>query len=345
MHSNKPAADRLTRLWKRGSELLGVEYPIMCGAMTWVSEPTLVATVSDAGGFASLACGNMPPEVLEQDIEKTRSLTNKPFAVNLITIAPNYLKHLDVAVNAQLPVIVFAGALPRGPEIDKAKRSGAKVLAFASTSVLAQRLMRQGVDGLILEGMEAGGHIGPVAGPILWQQILFEYCDRIPIFIAGGIATGRMMAHLLLMGAVGVQIGTRFVMTTECAAHDKFKLAFKRAQAREAMATPQFDSRLPVIPVRALKNEGTMEFSKLQYDLLRRLESGELDRETAQMEVEKFWVGALREAAVDGDVERGSLMAGQAVGLVSEVMPVREVIEELVHDAEVELARIAEELR
>ena len=134
-------------------------------------------------------------------------------------------------------------------------------------------------------------------------------------------------------------------MTTECAAHEKFKLAFKRAQAREAVATPQFDSRLPVIPVRALKNEGTMEFSKLQYELLRRLEAGEIDRETAQMEVEKFWVGALREAAVDGDVERGSLMAGQAVGLVSEIKPVREVIEELVRDGEAELERIAGELR
>jgi enoyl-[acyl-carrier protein] reductase II len=345
MHSNKPASGRLHKLWKRGSELLGVKYPIMCGAMTWVSDPRLVATVSDAGGFASLACGNMPPDMFEEQIENTRALTDKPFAVNLITIAPNYLKHLDVAANAGLPVIVFAGALPRGPEIEKAKQSGAKVLAFASTNVLAQRLIRQGVDGLILEGMEAGGHIGPVAGPILWQQILFEYCDKIPIYIAGGIATGKMMAHLLLMGAVGVQIGTRFVMTTECAAHDNFKIAFKRAQAREARATPQFDSRLPVIPVRALKNKGTMEFNKLQFDLLQKLEAGEIDRETAQMEVEKFWVGALREAAIDGDVERGSLMAGQAVGLVSEIKPVREVIEELVRDAEAELERIAGELR
>jgi enoyl-[acyl-carrier protein] reductase II len=345
MQSQPPSADRLRRLWKRGSDLLCIDYPIMCGAMTWVSDPRLVAHVSEAGGFASLACGNMPPDVLEEQIEETRSLTDKPFAVNLITIAPNYLKHLDVAVRVKLPVIVFAGALPRGPEIEKAKQSGAKVLAFASTRVLAQRLIRQGVDGLILEGMEAGGHIGPVAGPILWQQILFEYCDKIPIFIAGGIATGRMMAHLLLMGAVGVQIGTRFVMTTECAAHDNFKAAFRRAQAREAMATPQFDSRLPVIPVRALKNEGTVEFSKLQYSLLQKLESGEIDRKTALLEVEKFWVGALREAAVDGEVEKGSLMAGQAVGLVEEIKSVREVIEELVSDAESELKRIAAELQ
>lgn len=345
MQSKKPAAGRLHKLWARGGELLGVEYPIMCGAMTWVSDPKLVATVSAAGAFASLACGNIPPEVLERDIEETRELTDRPFAVNLITIAPNYRQHLDVAARAKLPVIVFAGALPRGPEIEKAKESGAKVLAFASTNVLAQRLIRQGVDGLILEGMEAGGHIGPVAGPILWQQILFEYWDEIPIFIAGGIATGRMMAHLLLMGAVGVQIGTRFVMTTECAAHNNFKAAFKRAQAREAMATPQFDSRLPVIPVRALKNQGTVEFSKLQFNLLQKLEAGEINRDTAQLEVEKFWVGALREAAVCGDVERGSLMAGQAVGLVDEIKPVGEVIKELITDAEAELERIAGELR
>ena len=203
MQSNHAPADRLKKLCRRGSELLGVEYPIMCGAMTWVSDPKLVATVSAAGGFASLACGNAPPDVLERDIETTRGLTDKPFAVNLITIAPNYLNHLDVAVRVKLPVIVFAGALPRGPEIEKAKRSGAKVLAFASTNVLAKRLIRQGVDGLILEGMEAGGHIGPVAGPILWQQILFEYCDKIPIFIAGGIATGTDDGASVIDGSGG----------------------------------------------------------------------------------------------------------------------------------------------
>ncbi len=338
------ATKRLNKLWQRGQELLGVQYPIMCGAMTWISEPKLVSEVCNSGAFASLACGNMPPEMFEQQIEKTRELTDRPFAVNLITVAPNYKHHLDVAVQAKLPVIVFGGALPRDQEIEKAKSAGAKVLVFASTAALAKRMLRYGVDGLILEGMEAGGHIGPVAGPILWQQILFEYAEQVPIFIAGGISTGKMIAYLVLMGASGVQLGTRFVMTEECDVHDNFKAAFRKAQAREAMATPQFDSRLPVIPVRALKNKGTGEFSKLQLEILKRLDAEEINRETAQLEVEKFWIGGLHKAAIAGDVDYGSLMAGQTVGLAAEIKPVAAVIEELLRDAEQELARIAHTL-
>ena len=337
----QPTTTRLEKLWGRGRALLGVQYPIMCGAMTWVSEPILVAAVCNAGAFASLACGNTPPKDLEEQIARTRKLTDKPFAVNLITVAPNYQQHLDVAVAAGLPVVVFAGSVPRESEIEKAKNSGAKVLAFASTDALAKRMLRYGVDGLILEGTEAGGHVGPVSGPILWQEILFKCWEQVPIFIAGGVATGRMVAHLLLMGASGVQLGTRFVMTDECVAHDNFKEAFRRAQARDATASPQFDSRLPVIPVRALKNKGTAEFAKLQLEMLTRLDAGEIDRETAQLEVERFWIGALRKAVVDGDVENGSLMAGQTVGLADEIMPVGKVIEELVVEAEKELLRVA----
>lgn len=334
----------LDTLWARGKALLGVQYPIMCGAMTWVSEPTLVSAVCEAGAFASLACGNMPPDELRRQIAETRRRTQKPFAVNLITVAPNYLQHLEVVIQEKLPVVIFAGSVPRETEIEKAKTTGAKVLAFASTDALAKRMIRFGVDGLILEGSEAGGHIGPVAGPILWQQILFRFSDQVPIFIAGGVATGKMMAHLLLMGAAGVQLGTRFVMTDECVAHPNFKEEFRRAQARDAMASPQFDSRLPVIPVRALKNKGTAEFGRLQIELLKKLDAGEIDRETAQMEVEKFWIGALRRAVIEGDIETGSLMAGQTVGLADEIMPVRMVIHELVMDAERELDRLSQVL-
>ena len=334
----------LDKLWKRGQELLGVRFPIMCGAMTWVSEPNLVSKVCNAGAFASLACGNMAGVELERQIQSARNLTDKPFAVNLITVAPNYKMHLEVCVEANLPVIIFAGSLPRDQEIDRAKASGARVLVFASTDALAKRMINHGVDGLILEGMEAGGHIGPVAGPILWQQILFEYCETVPIFIAGGIARGKMMAHLLLMGAAGIQLGTRFIMTTECVVHDDFKAAFQKAQARDALATPQFDSRLPVIPVRALKNKGTIEFSKLQLEILNDLDEGTIDRETAQRRVEEFWIGGLYRAAIQGDVESGSLMAGQAVGLADEIKSVKDVIGELVNDAEKELQIIKEKL-
>lgn len=334
MRVTSPSSPLLDSLWQKGQELLNVRYPIMCGAMTWVSDPPLVAAVCNAGAFASLACGNMPPDLLREQIDHTRSLTEKPFAVNLITVAPNYQDHLSIAADTGLPVIVFAGSVPRKTEIERAKESGAKVLAFASTAALAKRMVQYGVDGLILEGSEAGGHIGPIAGPILWQQILFEYADQLPIFIAGGIATGKMMAHLLLMGAAGVQLGTRFVMTEECTAHEKFKSVFRHANARDAIATPQFDSRLPVIPVRALKNKGTDTFSHLQLEILQRFDAEIITREEAQFEVEKFWIGALRRAVVDGDVETGSLMAGQSVGLADNIVSVKELIHELVTDAE-----------
>jgi enoyl-[acyl-carrier protein] reductase II len=164
--------------------------------------------------------------------------------------------------------------------------------------------------------------------------------DSVPIFIAGGIATGRMLAHLLMMGAAGIQMGTRFVMSEECIAHPLFKEVFKRAKARDAVATPQFDSRLPVIPVRALKNEGIIEFGKLQLELLHKLDNCLIDREQAQYAAERFWIGALKNAVIDGDVTKGSLMAGQSVGLVDEVKPLKSIIDEMIDDAESELKRL-----
>ncbi len=149
-----------------------------------------------------------------------------------------------------------------------------------------------------------------------------------------------MMAHLLMMGAAGIQMGTRFVMAEECAAHPKFKEVFKRAKASDATATPQFDSRLPVIPVRALKNEGTIEFGKLQLELLHKLDHNIIDRQQAQYAAERFWVGALRNAVIDGDVAKGSLMAGQSVGLVNEIKPLQNIVDEMVADAESELQRL-----
>lgn len=330
--------DTLNRLFKKGSDFLGVPYPIICGAMTWVSEPGLIAALADAGGFGVLAGGNMPPEVLADQIDRTRALTQKPFGVNLITIAPNYPAHLDLTVKKQVPYIIFAGSFPRADEVKKARHSGAKVICFASTDSIAQRMIKYGADALILEGFESGGHIGHVSLMVLLQEVLFNFRDQLPIFAAGGIATGRMMAHLLLMGAAGVQMGTRFVLSTECRAHPEFKAAFQRAKARDAVATPQFDSALPVVAVRALHNEGTRAFGKLQLELLKKLQSGVISRKEAQYETERFWMGALKRAAVDGDVKHGSLMAGQSVGLVDQIKPIKEIFSELIADAEQELA-------
>ena len=334
----------LKPLLKRGSEFLGVEYPIICGAMTWVSEPKLVSAVANAGAFACLAGGNAPTDILRSQIEEVKQRTKNNFAVNLITIAPSYPAHLEMMKDVKAPFIVFAGSFPKEKEIEAAKATGAKVMCFASTESIAERMIRFGADAIILEGSEAGGHIGHVATTVLVQQVLYKFCDQIPIFVAGGIGTGKMMAHMLLMGAAGVQLGTRFVMTEESNVHPKFKEAFIRANARDAISTPQYDSKLPVVAVRALRNRGTAEFGALQLRLLKELEAGNIHRQEAQEEVEKFWIGALRRAAVDGDIEMGSLMAGQSVGLVDKVLSIGELLTELLTDAEKELAAVRRKL-
>jgi enoyl-[acyl-carrier protein] reductase II len=336
--------DLLTPMFKRGAEFLGSRYPIICGAMTWVSEPKLVSAVCNNGCFGCIAGGNAPTDILAAQIAETRKLTANNFGVNLITIAPSYKDHLAMLKDAKVPYIIFAGSFPREKEVIAAKETGAKVMCFASTISIADRMIRFGADAIILEGSEAGGHIGHVSSMILIQQLLFKYADTLPIFVAGGVATGKMMAHLLMMGAAGVQLGTRFVMTDECAVHPKFKDVFLKANARDVIATPQYDSKLPVVAVRALKNKGMQKFGALQLQLLRELEAGTIHRQQAQDEVERFWVGALRKAAVDGDVDNGSLMAGQAVGLMDKVMPIADMIDELLTDANNELLAVKQRL-
>jgi len=326
----------LEKIWSRGKEFLGVEYPIISGGMTWISNYELVKAVSEQGAFPVLAGGNMPPDLFEQEVDRCIAGLNKPFSVNLITIAPNYRVHYEILQSKKVPAVVFAGNFPKKNDVTGMKQSGKITLSFASAKSIADQMRRFGVDGLILEGSEAGGHVGHTSLTVLLQDVLMEMRD-FPIFVAGGIATGKMMAHLLMMGAWGCQLGTAFAMSEECTAHPKFKEAMVRARSREAVTTPQYDSKLPVVAVRALKNEGMERFGKLQLDLLKQLEAGEISRENAQFEVEKYWMGALRRAVVDGDVETGSLMAGQSVGLIHEVRPIRDILQTLVRDAEEEL--------
>ena len=324
--------------FRRGADFLGVTYPFICGAMTWVSDPTLVAAVANSGGFGCLAGGNAPVDVLESQIEKTRALTDRPFGINVITIAPVYREHLRLLKRVKPPFVIFAGSFPSRREIEEVKETGAKVLCFASTNSIANRMLRYGTDALILEGMEAGGHVGHVSLTVLLQQLLFEI-DEVPVFVAGGIASGKMCAHLLLMGAAGIQIGTRFAVSKESCAHPDFKERFIKAKAREAVSTPQFDSRLPVVAVRALRNRGLDRFGALQLDLLKKMDAGQIGRSLAQQEVERYWMGALRKAVVDGDIHSGSLMAGQSVGLVNKEESVQDIIADLVSETEKELTR------
>ena len=324
---------------QRGTDFLGCDVAIMCGAMSWVSERNLVSAISNAGGFGVIACGAMSPELLDAEIAATKKLTTKPFGVNLITMHPQIMELIDVCAKYDVSHVVIAGGLPPKGSIEAIKAFGAKVICFAPALTLAKKFARSGVDALVIEGSEAGGHIGPVSTSVLAQEILPELGDQLPIFVAGGIARGGAVASYLEMGAAGVQLGTRFVCAHESIAHPNFKAAFLRANARDAVASVQIDPRLPVIPVRALKNKGTEEFTKKQVEVAAMLDRGEIDMDTAQLEIEKYWAGALRRAVIDGDVEYGSVMAGQSVGMVHVERPVVDIIAKLVDEANTALAR------
>lgn len=329
---------KLDELMARGAEFLGSRYAIMAGAMTWVSERNLVAAISNAGGFGVLACGAMEPERLSQEIGATKALTTKPFGVNLITMHPKLMELIAVCAEHQVGHVVLAGGLPTGAAIDAIKAGGAKLMCFAPALALAKKLARSGADALVIEGSEAGGHIGPVTTSVLAQEILPDMAKQLPVFVAGGIGRGQAIAAYLEMGAAGVQLGTRFVCATESVAHPNFKRAFIRASARDAVASVQFDSRLPVIPVRALKNAGTEAFTAKQREMVGHLDAKAVELAEAQLQIEHYWAGALRRAVVDGDVEHGSLMAGQSVGMVTKEEPAAAIIESLVGEAAAALA-------
>jgi enoyl-[acyl-carrier protein] reductase II len=316
----------------------GTEYAILCGAMSWVSERNLVSAISNAGGFGVIACGAMNPELLDKEIAATRALTDKPFGVNLITMHPQLFDLIAVCAKHKVGHVVLAGGIPPKGSLEAIKESGAKVICFAPTLALGKKLLRSGADALVIEGMEAGGHIGPVSTSVLAQEILPALAEEHLVFVAGGIGRGEAMAGYLEMGASGVQLGTRFACASESIAHPAFKKAFFRASARDAVTSVQVDPRLPVIPVRALKNKGTEEFTAKQIEVAKRLDAGEVDMGEAQLAIEHFWAGALRRAVIDGDVESGSVMAGQSVGMVSKEEPVTEIIAALMAESEAALS-------
>ncbi|QDK31244.1 MULTISPECIES: NAD(P)H-dependent flavin oxidoreductase [Sphingomonadaceae] len=332
------ATSKTAALMARGREFLGSEYAILCGAMSWVSERNLVSAISNAGGFGVIACGAMNPELLDKEIAGTRALTDKPFGVNLITMHPQLFELIEVCARHGVSHVVLAGGIPPKGSVEAIKESGAKVICFAPTLALGKKLLRSGADALVIEGMEAGGHIGPVSTSVLAQEILPALAEEHLVFVAGGIGRGEAMAGYLEMGAAGVQLGTRFACASESIAHPDFKKAFFRANARDAVASVQVDPRLPVIPVRALKNKGTEEFTAKQIEVARLLDAGEVDMGEAQLKIEHFWAGALRRAVIEGDVENGSIMAGQSVGMVSKEEPVADIIAALMAESEAALA-------
>ena len=330
---------RLSALMQRGRDFLGSDVAVLGGAMSWVSERHLVAAISEAGGFGVIACGAMTPDLLDAEIAATKARTARPFGVNLITMHPQLTDLIAVCARHGVGHVVLAGGLPPKGALEAIKQGGAKVVCFAPTLALAKKLIRSGVDALVIEGMEAGGHIGPVSTSVLAQEMLPEIAGDVPVFVAGGIGRGEAIAGYLEMGAAGVQLGTRFVCATESIAHANFKKAFIRASARDAIASVQIDPRLPVIPVRALKNSASELFAAKQREVAQSLDENRVAMAEAQLQIEHYWAGALRRAVIDGDVEHGSVMAGQSVGMVTREEPVATILATLMDEAATALAR------
>ena len=320
----------LSHIWKKGQKLLGTKYAILGGAMSWVSEHNLVSAISNAGGFGVIACGSMNSELLEKEIKATQKLTSKPFGVNLITIHPELSQLIETCKHNNVSHVVLAGGLPKSYMVDSLKENNTKIIAFAPALVIAKKLVKMGVDGIVIEGMEAGGHIGPVSTLVLAQEIIPTMHNEIPIFVAGGIGRGEAIAQFIKMGAAGCQLGTRLVCAHESIAHENFKKLFLKSQARNTTVSAQLDPNFPVIPVRAIENKGTQEFIKVQKQAIDEYNNGKLSKEEAQLMIEHYWAGALRRAVIDGDIEHGSVMAGQSVGMVVSRQSVAEIIEELV---------------
>ena len=318
------AEAELARLWDRGARFLGSRVAIMGGAMSWVSDRHLVAAISNAGGFGVIACGSMGPDQLAAEGK-------------LSTMHPRLGALVGVCGAYRVGHVVLAGGIPSAAAVRAVKDAGARLICFAPALVLARRLVRSGADALIIEGSEAGGHIGPVSLTVLAQEILPHLHD-VPVFVAGGLGRGEAILAYLEMGAAGAQLGTLFAAARESVAHPRFKDAFIRARSRDAMPSVQLDDHFPVIPVRGLVNAGTAAFLVFQTEARDRVRSGALSREAAQLSIEHFWAGALRRAVIEGDVDHGSVMAGQSVGMVTAELPVAEIIEELVAQAIAALA-------
>ena len=322
----------LEKLFDRGSSFLGSKIPIMGGAMTWVSERNLVSAMSNAGGFGIIACGAMNKDQLENEIIETRKKTKNPFGINLILLHPQIDELIKCCINLKVELVVFAGGFPKKSQIEMLKNKQIKTMCFATTSSIAKKMISNGIEALILEGNEAGGHIGPVSINVLVQEVLPEV-SQVPVFVAGGIGRGEIMLKFMQLGAAGCQIGTRLVCARESIAHKNFKNIFIKSEARSAQISVKLDDRFPVIPVRAIENNATKEFIKEQKEAINLLKDNKISLKEAQLKIEHFWAGSLKTAVLSGDIENGSLMAGQSVSMVKKIQSVKEILDELILQA------------
>lgn len=298
----------------RVAKLLGVKYPIIQGAMAWVADADLAASVSNGGGLGIIAAGNMPPEMLEQELIKIRTLTDRPFGLNIMLMSPTSSDAVELASKYKVPVVTTGAGMP-GKVIDRLAPLGTTVIPVVASLTHAERVRKQGAPAVVAEGMEAGGHIGETTTMALTAQ-LTRALD-IPVITAGGVADGRGMLAAFALGAEGVQIGTRFVCAAESNVHINYKNKIINANDRSTVIT----GRSLGHPVRSIKNRFTQEFAEME------------DRHATADELDKFGAGRLRAAVVDGDVENGSVMSGQIAGLVTKIQPSAEIISEIAAEA------------
>ena len=302
-------------------ELLGIEYPIIQGGMAWVATAELAAAVSNGGGLGLIAAGGAPADVVRDQIRKCRELTDKPFGVNVMLMSPFAEEVMQVVIEEK-PAVVATGAGNPGKYMEALKEAGIKILPVIASVAMAQKVEKQGADAVIAEGTEAGGHIGEITTMCLTPQIVDAV--NIPVVCAGGIADVRGAVAAFALGADGIQVGTKFICSTECIAHDNYKQAVIKAKDRDAVVT----GRSTGAPVRALKNKLTKEYQRL-----------EAENASAQ-EIEQLGVGGLRRAFEEGDTQMGSLMAGQSAAMAKEIMPCAEIIKSYFEDIDSVLNRI-----
>jgi len=299
----------------RVTELLGIEYPIIQGGMAWVATHELAAAVSQAGGLGIIAAGNAPKEVIRNEIREVKKLTNKPFGVNIMLLSPFVDEVVDTVLEEGVSVVTTGAGNP-GKYLERFKEKNIKVIPVVPSVALAKRMEKEGVDAVIVEGTESGGHIGELTTFALVPQVVDAV--NIPVIAAGGIADARGFVAAFALGAEGVQMGTRFVLSTEAKVHENYKNLLLKAKDRDAIVT----GRTTGHPVRVIKNKFTREFL-------------ELEKQNAPLEeLDKFGAGKLRLAVVEGDVEQGSVMSGQIAGLINDIKPCKEIIEGICSEAE-----------
>ena len=297
------------------TELLQIEYPIIQGGMAWVAEHHLAAAVSEAGGFGLIGAASAPPEIVREEIRKAKELTDKPFGVNIMLLNPNADEVAKIVVEEGIQAVTTGAGNPE-KYMPMWKEAGVKVIPVVASVAMAKRMERYGADAVVAEGMEAGGHIGNQTTMALIPQIVDAV--NIPVIAAGGIGDGRGVAASFMLGAEGVQMGTRLVVADESIVHDNYKDRIVKAKDIDSVVTGQSTGH----PVRCLRNQMTKEYIKKEQEGV------------PFEELERMTLGSLRKAVMDGDILNGTVMAGQIAGLVSKRQSCKEILQEIMTEAE-----------